>query len=274
MRPDRDEIVRSDFPASRKGYDRDAVDAHLREVAEAVEGRAPGEASRAEAAGAKVTEIIELAERKAAEIEDDARAEAKRIVERAKEEARHRVDRAQDAVGRLVEQADELRTKVGSLGREIGGEPAGKPRAEAEPAPEIVPEPTVPQPEVEPGPVTVPEPAPPLEPEPEPPLVPEPEPPVEPEPAPIGPEAEENGDAATGSPSTEELVAQLKGGARKRGSGKGGGKGGDESAARLVAMSMALDGSAREEVEKHLAENFDVADPSGLLDDVYARTGK
>jgi len=32
----KDDIVRSDFPTARKGYDPNAVDAHLREVAERV----------------------------------------------------------------------------------------------------------------------------------------------------------------------------------------------------------------------------------------------
>ena len=46
---------------------------------------------------------------------------------------------------------------------------------------------------------------------------------------------------------------------------------GDKSAARLVAMKMALDGSSREEIEEHLAENYDVEHTEKLLDDVLAR---
>jgi DivIVA domain-containing protein len=245
----RSEIVRTDFPTSRKGYDRAAVDAHLREIADAVERQAPADASRAEAAGAKVTEIIELAERKAAEIEAEARKQASEIVERAESEAREQVDRGQEAVSRLIKQADELRSTVGSLGRGISEGLTGRPAAETEPGPVVVPEPAVPEPEVDPSPVTVPEPEPPLEPEPEPPAIPEPEPGM-----PEQPEAD------GGSPSTDDLIAQLKGGDN-----------GDAAAARLVAMNMVLNGSPRAEIEKHLADHFDLGDAKQLLDEVYAR---
>ena len=50
------------------------------------------------------------------------------------------------------------------------------------------------------------------------------------------------------------------------------GGGGDEGA-RLVALNMALNGTPREETDRYLAENFDLADRRALLDDVYARVG-
>ena len=49
---------------------------------------------------------------------------------------------------------------------------------------------------------------------------------------------------------------------------------GDQSAARLVAMKMALDGSSRDEVGKHLAESQGLGDSKALLDDVFARMSK
>ncbi len=50
--------------------------------------------------------------------------------------------------------------------------------------------------------------------------------------------------------------------------------GGDESAARLVAMKMALDGAPRDDVRSRLAADYSVADLDGLLDDVFAKAGK
>lgn len=44
--------------------------------------------------------------------------------------------------------------------------------------------------------------------------------------------------------------------------------------ARLVALNMALDGNAtREEIDRYLRENFELADCSALLDEVFASVG-
>jgi hypothetical protein len=189
--------------------------------------------SLASSAGEKVSEIIATAEAKAEEMEAEARQQAEEIVSEAREEARRQVEAAQAAVAGLVSQADELRERIGALGRDLGG------KAGAETEPETVPEPTVPQPEVDPSPVVVPEPEPPREPLPEPDHVPEREPP---QPQPPGPAATPNN--------------------------------GDEAGARLVAMKMALDGSSREEVERHLADAYGLKDAGELLDDVFARAGR
>lgn len=45
---------------------------------------------------------------------------------------------------------------------------------------------------------------------------------------------------------------------------------GDAATARIVALDMALSGTPREETERFLAEHYDVADPDGLLDEVYS----
>ena len=50
--------------------------------------------------------------------------------------------------------------------------------------------------------------------------------------------------------------------------------GGDEEGARLIALNMALNGTPREETERYLADNFELADTEALLDDVYARAGQ
>ena len=40
--------------------------------------------------------------------------------------------------------------------------------------------------------------------------------------------------------------------------------------ARLIALNMALNGESREETERYLAENFELADRVQLIDEVYA----
>jgi DivIVA domain-containing protein len=275
---DRDDIVRDDFPTVRRGYDPEAVRAHLRSVAAAF--REPSSSPLAEKAADRVAAIVESAEKQAAEIEAEARSEAERIVSAARTEAKEQVDRAQDAVNRLVEKADELRSAVGRLGSDITSQVSAKaetPKAET-PAPEVVPD----QPEIVPEPARVPEPTPPREPEPQPPLTPEPQPPpapqpgpaTVPEPQPPGPEARER------RPSTEDLRAQLRGGDASEASRPG--ANGDEApepsggeadlaAARLVAMKMALEGASREEIGRHLDDNYELAYRDKLLDDVLAR---
>jgi hypothetical protein len=205
--------------------------------------------SLARQAAEQVQAAIEAAERRAEEIVARAGAEADGVRSRAEAEARQRIERAQEAVDRLLRQADELRAAVTSLGTEVAGD--GEAKAEI-PAP----------PEIDPTPATVPEPEPAREPEPEPPAVPEPEPPLDPEPQP--PEVPEPIPPGGGRASTEQLLQQLK----------GSGANPDEGAARLVAMKMALDGRPREDVERHLAESYELSEAGELLDDVYSRVGK
>jgi DivIVA domain-containing protein len=49
---------------------------------------------------------------------------------------------------------------------------------------------------------------------------------------------------------------------------------GDEAGARLIALNMALSGSPREETARYLADNYTLADPDALLDDVYDRANR
>jgi hypothetical protein len=50
-------------------------------------------------------------------------------------------------------------------------------------------------------------------------------------------------------------------------------KNGDSAAARIVALDMALSGTSREDTDRYLAENYDLADRAALLDEVYAAAG-
>jgi DivIVA domain-containing protein len=188
--------------------------------------------------------LADVAARKVASIVEAAEAKAKEIETDARREADELLSnarsQARDQIERAQRSVAKLIGQADELRERIGAmaeDVVGmeKGRAETDPGPQPVPEPAPPTPEVEPGPVTVPEPEPPREPEPEPPLIPEPHP--EP-PAPA---------AANGA---------------------------DEQAARLVAMKMVLDGSSREDVAKHLAANYELADTDELLDQVFARAGK
>jgi ABC-type transporter Mla subunit MlaD len=44
--------------------------------------------------------------------------------------------------------------------------------------------------------------------------------------------------------------------------------------ARVIALNMALSGSARDETARYLAENFELEDPEALLDEVYERASR
>ena len=262
---ERDQIVREDFPTSRKGWDPDAVRAHLESIA----ARLPkSDVSLADAAAERVGTIVAAAEATAAEIEQraereaeqllsSAREEADGIVDRAREEAQGRIEQAQGAVESLVTQAEDLRSRVGSLGESLIGTSAVAAPEAAVPGPESAAEP-----EIDPEPAPEPEPDP--EPEPEP----EPEPAPDPEPV------------ATGDASTDDLIAQLRGGAGAEAPTAASSpvaaasSSEDLAAVRLVALNMAMDGAGRDEIETQIAQEFGtVAGLDALLDDVLARTG-
>ncbi len=106
---DRDAIERRDFPVGRRGYDREAVDGHLRRVAdefEALRGRAPAPPPPGLAAGAseQVRLILEAAEASAAELRADAGRQAS-----------GHVARVQDAAGSMLSRLDELERELGTL---------------------------------------------------------------------------------------------------------------------------------------------------------------
>ena len=107
---DRDAIERRDFPVGRRGYDQEAVDSHLRHVAdefEALRGRAPAApAASPLAAGAseQVRLILEAAEASAAELRADAGRQASGHVARVK-----------DAAGGMLSRLDELERELGGL---------------------------------------------------------------------------------------------------------------------------------------------------------------
>jgi DivIVA domain-containing protein len=234
---DRPSIQRSDFPTVRRGYEPDAVDAHLRHVADEVEAmrsRGPVAAT----ASARVQKILEAAETTADQLRADAGEEAREHVHRVSTAARELLERLGAMHDELGAMMDRLREEAGRLSAEL--------RSLERDVVELVP-PVEEEDEPEPEPVAE-EPAP--EPEPEP--VAEPEEPVE------------------GTPETAAGKARSKRGRAKAAPQP---KPDDEEAARLVALDMALAGTPRAETEQYLAEHYSLADPGAILDDVYALAG-
>src|SRR5690349_3362307 len=78
MALDRHSIMRTDFPMSRRGYDRIAVDRHLDEIAQQVEGL-DRPASVGATTSAHVQSILDAAEASAAEIERRAWEDASQV---------------------------------------------------------------------------------------------------------------------------------------------------------------------------------------------------
>jgi len=281
---DRQAIERRDFPIGRRGYDPDAVDAHLRALAgefEELQRQAAGggrDISLASSAGTQVQTILEAAEAAAAEIERQAHEGAREVreaanldAERTREEA---LERARAHVAGVAQAAAVLLERVGSMDGEVSALVeslrAGASRLAADlstvetsmrelydaasgrgveaPAAEAPP-PSAPAfaPELEDAIAAQPPPPPPVAEAPLPPVAP---PPLAAEPPPPPPPAPE--------PAAQQEEQQAPAGE------------GDIDGARLVALNMALNGESRAETERYLAENFQIADRLKLIDEVYA----
>jgi DivIVA domain-containing protein len=259
---DRQSIEKRDFPIGRRGYEPASVDAHLAKVAREVEalqrsGRsapsssapaaapAPG-ASLASIASAQVQAIVEAAETSAASIEREAREHAAQVEQDAARESQRIRDeaiaRSQDHVGKVHEATALMLQRVDAMESELGAlveslrTGANRLSADLSLLSGNMGElygaagDTVASPVYEPEAPVV------IEEE----IVivaleKEPAAAVEPEPEPVA-EATED----------------------------------DVEGARLIALNMALNGQTREETDKYLAENFDLADRASLLDEVYA----
>ena len=245
MALERKDIERSDFPTARRGYDRAAVDAHLRRVAEQLDELSRTNAKPADtlATGASehVRQIVAAAEASAAEIKAEAEREAMALRDTAAAEGREHVARVSEAARALTDRVGameaELRRLVEGLEAELGSDAAAVAR-ESETTP-------------------VPEPSP----------APEPEPASEP--APAEPAAEADGevdDVADRAVDAEPDEAPAdEAGTPDRGD--------DSEGARLIALNMALNGSPREETDRYLAKHFNLDDREAMLDEVYARVG-
>jgi hypothetical protein len=281
---DRQAIERRDFPISRRGYEPAAVDAHLRALAGEIEElqreREGGgsEPSLASAAGTQVQSILAAAESAAADIERQAREAAQATREEADRDAaqtrQDAIERAQAHAAAVAQAAATLLERVNAMDQETAelvqrlragaqrlssdlaaldagmGElydaAAGQAAVTRAVATDQAARPSVPVPPTPASPPATPRAAtPPLSP---------------PETAAadvhVDPEA----------PALRERIASTSAPAKPA----NGGEGGDLDSARLVALNMALNGESREDADRYLAENYQLADRGKLIDEVFA----
>jgi DivIVA domain-containing protein len=240
---DRRSIEKRDFPTRLRGYDRAAVDAHLRALADELEGRAGTVSSAAAeqvraviaAAEASAAEIVGAAEREARELREQAKAAARGARAMASREQRDRAERVAGASGATLARLDALRHELTALLDALGR-----------------PDPAALQPPANAGPRaadSVAERPPAAEPTDPDRLVPDPDAPD------VAPPKPEDPDRIVPDPEAPEPPA---------------GDDDAEAGARLVALEMALSGAAREEADGYLAEHFPLGDRAALLDEVYA----
>jgi DivIVA domain-containing protein len=127
---DRHNIEKKDFPLGGRGYDPDAVDAHLSAVADEVAAfkeesrrRAETVASSAsdrvrtivEAAEQSAAEITRAAEQDAREIRDDANSEAQATRENAHREAREYLDKVSAAGSAMLERLNGMEQEMSAM---------------------------------------------------------------------------------------------------------------------------------------------------------------
>ena len=169
---EREEIERHDFPVGRRGYEQEAVDAHLRAVADEIEQLRSGAqaarrppASLAAGASEQVRLILEAAEQGAAELREDAGRQATAHVARVEEAAEGMLGKLEELQAELSALLDGLRSGgerltqgLAALQAQVGDVdpmPAAEPAPEPEDFAAAAPEPE-PEPEPEPAPAKAP----------------------------------------------------------------------------------------------------------------------
>jgi hypothetical protein len=298
---DRQAIERRDFPIARRGYEPAAVDAHLRALANEIEqlrhelsdgGAAP--ASLASTAGTQVQSILAAAEATAAELERDALERARQTREEADHDAastrEQAIAQARGQVAFVAQATAALLERVGSMDAEVGalvdsvragadrlaadlsavetnmGElydaAAGNPAVHAVSGDVMRPSIPVPPPATphlgDPAPAEPPAGA----------STPQAQALRSPEPQAAAVSAK----PPLSPPETTDPNAHLdpEAPAAASGASQAGAENGDLDGARLVALNMALNGESREEAERYLAENYELADRGKLIDEVFA----
>jgi DivIVA domain-containing protein len=271
---DRQSIEKKDFPIGRRGYDPDAVDAHLKLLADEIDELKRSARRRSEslaaAASEQVRSIVEAAETTASDIQRQAEDEARDIRAEASSEAdstrEHATAEARDYVGKvaesttgMLERIDAMETELGAL---IESLRTGSNRLSADlqllegnlaavknavvPRPPFEPEAPRPATDATTAPTAVPAAA------------------VE-EAGPAVPSAEPFEplpDVAPGEVPAEVSSAEAAPANHANGV--------EDESARLIALNMVMNRTPREEIDRYLAENFKLTDRRGLLDDVYS----
>jgi DivIVA domain-containing protein len=249
---DRQDIERRDFPIGRRGYEPEAVDAHLRRVAEDLEelrqADRPSTASLASSAADQVRSIVEAAETTASDIKHQAEEEATGTRSRAEadaektradaaDQARGHVVSVQEATQTMLQRVDAMESELGALVESLR---TGANRLTADLTLLTGNMGELRGAATGPGAETAAQAA-------EPASTPPPQ-----------PKSESDSESDSEAPDEGESAAE----------------GNDDSeGARLIALNMALNGTPRDETERYLAENFQLVDREKLLDEVYARVG-
>jgi cell division septum initiation protein DivIVA len=282
---DRHSIEKKDFPLGQRGYDPDAVDAHLAGLADEItafrqEARRRSD-TVASSASDRVRTIVEAAEQTAAEINraaegdarevrDEASHEANAVRETATREAREYLEKVSVSTNAMIDRlrameeemnamietvrtgSDRLSTDLQQLQSgfdEVSGSlsprPAFKPD---EPAAIQTESETVDHSAAQAGGLHEPQ---------------------------FGEHAQPAAEESTAATPASLEAAGLESVAGDPGHANGSEEAepahhGDAEGARLIALNMALNGTPREETERYLSENFHLADTGGLLDEVYA----
>jgi DivIVA domain-containing protein len=119
MALDRQDIERRDFPIGRRGYETEAVDAHLRRLADEIEelkqADKPSAASLSGAASEQVRAIVEAAEATATDIRRQAETEAEKTRAQAAEEARSHVVAVQEATQVMLARVEAMESELGAV---------------------------------------------------------------------------------------------------------------------------------------------------------------
>jgi hypothetical protein len=306
---DRNEIVRTDFTSSRKGYAREEVDRHLKAVAAElarVQQERERSASLAGSTADRVREILEAAERSATDISSKAEDDAQRAAERneaavraAREKAvveiQEHSKRVDESLDRALERAkaleadfertaETLRSNLEGLVADLGGG-VDAVRAQLDDVRGSLPE--VQSVNVRSGR---------REARPEAEAVESGrerkardrkardrkardrvvEPPKQESAKETGSWAGPRTAAAEPETAEQTAVSEPKEGTAKRGStpeGSSAEKAGKDGAegARMIALNMALKGTPRDQTARYLASNFELEDPDAVVEDVYSR---
>jgi DivIVA domain-containing protein len=275
---ERQSIEKKDFPIGRRGYDPDAVDAHLSALADEIDelkrtsrrrtetlASAASDQVRAivEAAENGASEIQRQAEEDAAEIRAEAAGEASTTREQATDQARQYVGKVSESTAVMLQRLDAMESELSAL---IESLRTGSNRLNAdlqllEGNLTEVTEAVSPRPRFEretEGAAVAAE--------------------VEEAPLPPADEAEYETEAEAGEFEDDAEVAEVlyveeievEVDAEVGADGAAGGDDDDMEGARLIALNMALNGTPREETDRYLAENFQLADRGALLDEVYS----
>ena len=274
MALDRQSIEKKDFPIGRRGYDPDAVDSHLKTLADEIDELKRSARRRSEslaaAASEQVRSIVEAAETTAADIQRQAEDEARDIRSEASSEAdatrEHATSEARDYVGKVSESTTGMLERIDAMENELGALieslRTGSNRLNAdlqllEGNLAAVKNAVVPRPQFEPeaGSGAAAQRAAAAPPE-----------AVE-QAAPAVPTAEpfEESVGVAGAAAGEVLTDASSEFRPAKGA-----NGGDDESARLIALNMVMNRTPRDEIDRYLAENFRLTDRRGLLDEVYS----